>query len=65
MESELGLIDLVASICEELDLPYAIGGSMASMTYGEFRATSDIDVVVSLRPDDVPRFLDRFPAAND
>lgn len=61
MESEFDLIDLVASICEELDLPYAIGGSMASMTYGEFRATTDIDVVISLRAEDVPRFLSRFP----
>lgn len=64
MESEFELIDLVAAVCEELDLPYAIGGSMASMTYGEFRVTSDIDVVISLRPDDVPRFLSRFPLSD-
>lgn len=61
MENEFELIDLVASVCEELDLPYAIGGSMASMTYGEFRLTHDIDVVISLTAADVPRFLSRFP----
>ena len=61
MESEHELIDLVANVCEELDLPYAIGGSMASMTYGEFRLTHDIDVVISLGANDVPRFLARFP----
>ena len=61
MESELELIDLVASVCEELGLPYAIGGSMASMTYGELRMTHDIDVVISLNPADVPRFLSHFP----
>jgi len=61
LESEHELIDLVADVCEALDLPYAIGGSMASMTYGEFRLTHDIDVVVSLSAADVPRFLARFP----
>jgi len=61
LESEYELIDLVATVCEEPDLPYAIGGSMASMTYGEFRLTNDIDVVVSMGADDVPRFLARFP----
>lgn len=61
MESEFDLIDVIVSVCEELDLPYAIGGSMASMSYGEFRATADLDVVLSLRAIDVPRFLDRFP----
>jgi hypothetical protein len=61
LESEFELIDLVADVCEELGLLYAIGGSMASMSYGEFRTTSDIDVVLSLQPEDVPRFLARFP----
>ncbi|HEX6748585.1 MAG TPA: hypothetical protein VF092_14910 [Longimicrobium sp.] len=58
------MIDLVADVCEDLGLPYAIGGSIASMAYGEFRVTSDIDVVVSLRAADVPRFLSRFPASD-
>jgi hypothetical protein len=58
---EFELIDLVADVCEELDLPYAIGGSMASMTYGELRMTHDIDVVLLLTAADVPRFLACFP----
>lgn len=61
MESEFDLIDLVAEICEKLDLPYAIGGSMAAMSYGEFRATNDLDLVLSLRAGDIPRFLAQFP----
>jgi hypothetical protein len=61
VESELELIELVARVCEELGVPYAIGGSMAAMAYSEYRVTSDIDVVVSLRAEDVPRFLERFP----
>lgn len=61
MEHELELIELVARVCEGLELPYAIGGSMAGMAYSEYRTTSDIDVVVSLRAEDVPRFLACFP----
>jgi hypothetical protein len=61
VESELELIELVARACEELEIPYAIGGSMAAMAYSEYRVTSDIDVVLSLRAEDVPRFLGRFP----
>jgi hypothetical protein len=61
LEHEFELIDLVASVCEDLDLPYAIGGSVASMTYGELRMTHDIDVVISMSGTDVPRFLARFP----
>jgi hypothetical protein len=34
---------------------------MAAMTYGELRLTTDIDVVVHLRPHDVPRLLALFP----
>jgi len=61
LESNLELVDLVAGVCEDLGLPYAIGGSVASMTYGEFRLTNDIDVVISMSVADVPRFLSRFP----
>jgi hypothetical protein len=61
VEHELELIELVARVCEELCLPYAIGGSMAAMAYSEYRTTSDFDVVVSLRSEDVPLFLAQFP----
>jgi hypothetical protein len=61
VEHELELIELVARVCEDLGLPYAIGGSMAAMAYSEYRTTSDIDVVLQLRAEDVPRLLSRFP----
>ena len=61
MKIAFDLLELVARSCEELGIPYAIGGSMASMTYGELRTTRDVDVVVSLRGVDVPRLLARFP----
>lgn len=43
---------------EALDLRYAIGGSMASIVYGEPRATLDIDVVVDLAARDAARLKD-------
>ena len=46
---------------EELDLPYALAGSIASMAYGEPRATLDIDVVVRLHPSDLERLAANFP----
>jgi hypothetical protein len=55
------LLAEVAAACEELGIPYAIGGSMASMVYGELRTTRDVDVVVSLRGIDLPKLLSRFP----
>ena len=38
-----------------------IAGSQASMYYGEPRLTRDVDVVVKLRLEDVPAFVNRFP----
>jgi hypothetical protein len=39
-----------------------IGGSQASMYYGEPRLTRDIDVVVELRSEHLSEFLSGFPA---
>jgi len=54
------LADLVRRL-ESGDVEYALVGSIASMVYGEPRATLDIDAVVALAPSDVPRFLSLFP----
>ncbi len=42
------LLREVVNMLEELDVPYAIGGSLASIAYGEPPATLDIDVVVDV-----------------
>lgn len=55
------LIDFIVPILEELEIPYAIGGSVAAMAYGDPRTTNDLDVVVELAPEDVPLLLARFP----
>ncbi|HST59784.1 MAG TPA: hypothetical protein VLK84_13865 [Longimicrobium sp.] len=46
---------------EELQLAYAIGGSMAAMAYSVPRFTRDVDIVVDLPLDRVPEFVARFP----
>lgn len=39
----------MAEIFENLDIPYLVGGSIASSIYGEPRATQDIDMVAELK----------------
>jgi hypothetical protein len=41
----------VVDILEQLDIPYAIGGSLASAVHGVMRATMDADLVADLRPE--------------
>jgi hypothetical protein len=54
---------LVAGVLEELNIPYLIGGSMASAVYGVYRATADADLVADLRPDHVAPLVARLGAA--
>jgi len=56
------LLRHLVTVLEELDLPYALAGSIASMAYGEPRATLNIDVVVRLTQKDVERLKARFPS---
>jgi len=53
------LRELVVTL-EALEIPYAIAGSIASIAYGEPRATMDIDVVMDLEPVDVSRLGGRL-----
>ena len=54
------LADLVRRL-EGRDLTYALVGSIATMSYGEPRATLDIDVVISLDGSDLEAVEDLFP----
>ena len=58
------LLRRVVEILEEQGITYLLVGSLASGVYGEPRLTRDIDVVVELRPDQVARLCDAFPAAD-
>ena len=56
------LLRYLTDVLESLGVEYMIGGSQASMYYGEPRLTRDIDVVVDLHPSHLPAFLGRFPS---
>jgi hypothetical protein len=40
---------LVTQTLEQLDIPYAVGGSLASSLHGIMRATLDVDIVADMR----------------
>ena len=48
---------LVAQIFESLEIPYLIGGALASAVLGEPRATEDIDVVADIAPAQADAFV--------
>jgi hypothetical protein len=50
----------LAKVCEELDIPYALSGSLASSLYGLQRATLYIDFVADLRRKHLPSFCARL-----
>lgn len=47
----------IATILEQLDISYLVGGSIASSFYGEPRATQDIDVVANVSPPHIDRLI--------
>ena len=46
---------------ESCGLPYCVTGSLAAGTYGEYRLTADIDLVVLLRFEDIEKLRSAFP----
>ena len=46
----------VTSVLEKLNIPYFIGGSIASTIYGMVRTTQDSDIITELHIDQVKAF---------
>ncbi len=55
------LLQRLVAALEDIGIPYMIGGSHASIYYGEPRHTLDIDVVADVRPEHIPSLCDAFP----
>lgn len=55
------LLRMLVEALEGLGIPYALGGSIASMAYGEPRSTRDIDVVADLRETHLEGLAARMP----
>ena len=49
-------------ILGELRIPYLVSGSVAATFYGEPRMTYDVDIILFLKAEDVPRLEAAFPA---
>lgn len=45
---------------EELKVPYYIGGSVASMTHGEYRMTADVDVIADLKMEHITPLVEKL-----
>lgn len=50
----------VTRVLEDLDVPYVVGGSLASSLHGIPRSTQDADLVAALRPDHIQPFIRRL-----
>lgn len=55
------LLRHVAQVFDSIGIDYMIGGSQASVYYGEPRFTQDIDIVARLRREDLPALAEAFP----
>lgn len=59
IKGPLDLLCQMAEILDELEVPYALGGSMASSLLGEPRTTIDVDMAVRLEGDAGEALLER------
>jgi hypothetical protein len=58
----LDLVSQIATILDELDIPYALGGSLASSLIGEPRSTVDVDIAIKLDDEAGAALLERASA---
>jgi hypothetical protein len=58
----LDLVRAVTSILDELGIPYALGGSLASSFFGEPRSTVDVDLAISVVADLEESLVERTAA---
>ena len=56
----LAVTQQVVNVLESLDIPYFIGGSLASAVHGVVRATMDVDLVADMRLEQVEPFVQRL-----
>ncbi len=47
----------IVEILEQLNVPYHIGGSVASSIYGEARPTQDVDIIADMKPSHARPFV--------
>lgn len=55
------LLRRIIGILEQAEIPYMLTGSFASSFYGSPRATQDVDLVITVSPEQVLRLLELLP----
>ena len=55
------MLRYLTDVLTSLGIRYFVTGSVATISYGEYRSTNDIDVVVDLRSEHVEAFCAAFP----
>jgi len=64
MKSEISsAVELFIKSLEEMNIPYFIGGSIASSVYGISRATMDIDLISELKSEHVRKLVQNLKAS--
>ncbi len=58
---DLNLFSVYTGLLNENNIPYFVTGSVASIVYGDPRMTHDIDLVLSLKNEDVDLIMKIFP----
>ena len=59
----LGPLDVafdVIEILDQIEIDYVLGGSLASSTFGEPRATNDVDIALALTANHLDLLIDEF-----
>jgi len=54
------LLQVAVDALNAVEVPFLIGGSVASSYYGQARFTNDVDIVIRIRPDDAAELADSF-----
>lgn len=60
MSEETHVLKIVAQSLNQAAIPYVVTGSTAVNFYARPRMTRDIDIVFTLKPEDIPRIFDIF-----
>lgn len=58
---EPSLFKIFTNKFNELNVPYMVTGSVASIVYGEPRVTHDIDIVITVKANDIKKMEVLFP----
>lgn len=58
--SQLKLLKKTVRSLEREDIPYMLTGSLVSSFQGNPRSTHDIDIIISIRMDDIPGIMEIF-----